>query len=119
VRHIDVWGTGTATRDFLYVEDCARAIVMACERYDGAEPINLGSGREITIANLARLIAELSGFGGEIRFERSKPDGQPRRVLDVSRAERELGFRATTDLVAGLKNTIEWFRAARRQGLAA
>jgi GDP-L-fucose synthase len=119
VRHIDVWGTGTATRDFLYVEDCARAIVMACERYDGAEPINLGSGREITIANLARLIAELSGFGGEIRFERSKPDGQLRRVLDVSRAERELGFRATTDLAAGLKNTIEWFRAARRQGLAA
>jgi GDP-L-fucose synthase len=108
--HIDVWGTGSASREFLYVEDCARAIVLATKHYDGAAPVNLGTGREITIRELAGLIAELSGFRGEIRWDASKPDGQPRRCLDVSRAEQEFGFRAETDFREGLLQTITWYR---------
>jgi GDP-L-fucose synthase len=107
---ITLWGTGTPSREFLYVEDCARAIVMATQRYDKPEPINIGAGREISIRALAELIRELTGFGGELRWDPSKPDGQPRRCLDVSKAEYEFGFRAQTDFRAGLIKTIEWYR---------
>lgn len=110
-RQIEVWGTGSASREFLYVGDCARAILLATEQYDKPEPVNIGAGREITIRDLVHRIAELTGFRGEIVWDHSKPDGQPRRCLDVSRAEREFGFRATTDFVEGLKRTIEWYRA--------
>ena len=108
--HIEVWGSGAASREFLYVEDCARAIVMAAQHYDKPDPVNLGAGREISIRELVELISELSGFRGEIRWDPSKPDGQPRRCLDVSKAEREFGFRARTDFREGLKRTIEWYR---------
>jgi GDP-L-fucose synthase len=108
---IEVWGTGQASREFLYVDDCARAIVLAAERYDKPDPVNIGAGREIRIAELVQLIAELTGFRGRIRWDRSKPDGQPRRCLDVSRAEREFGFRATTSFRDGLRRTVEWYRA--------
>jgi GDP-L-fucose synthase len=108
--HIEVWGTGAASREFLYVEDCARAIVLATQHYDKPGPINLGAGCEISIRELVELIGELSGFRGEIRWNPNKPDGQPRRCLDVSRAEREFGFRAQTDFRAGLRKTIEWYR---------
>ncbi len=108
--HIDVWGTGAASREFLYVEDCARAIVQATQHYDKPEPVNIGAGREISIRELVELISELSGFRGEIRWDPSKPDGQPRRCLDVSRAEREFGFRAQTDFRHGLLKTINWYR---------
>jgi GDP-L-fucose synthase len=107
------WGTGNATREFLFVEDCARAIVLATERYDDPEPVNLGAGFEIGIRDLAELIAEQTGFRGRLVFDRSKPDGQPRRMLDVSRAEKRFGFKATTDFRAGLRRTIDWYRAQR------
>ena len=105
------WGTGNATREFLFVEDCAEAIVRATECYDGAEPVNIGAGFEIAIRDLAVLIAELVGFKGRIAFDASKPDGQPRRCLDTSRAREEFGFTATTDFREGLRRTIEWYRA--------
>ena len=113
-KRIEVWGTGSASREFLYVEDCARAIVLATERYDKPEPVNLGAGREITIRELVEMITELTGFAGEVAWDPTKPDGQPRRCLDVSRAEREFGFRATTNFVDGLRTTVEWYRAERR-----
>jgi GDP-L-fucose synthase len=112
-EEIVVWGTGKATREFLYVEDCAEAIVLAMEKYDGHDPINIGSGFEISIRELAELIAKLTGFKGRIVWDTSKPDGQPRRCLDVTKAEREFGFRAKTDFEEGLKRTIEYFRQAR------
>src|SRR5262245_20449446 len=105
------WGTGNATRDFLYVDDCADAIVKATERYDHPDPINIGAGFEISIRDLAHLIAELVGFGGAIVFDSSKPDGQPRRSLDVSRAREALGFTASTGFREGLTRTIEWYRS--------
>jgi len=105
------WGTGNATREFLFVEDCARAIVLATERYDEPEPVNIGAGFEIGIRDLAELIAEQTGFRGRLVFDRSKPDGQPRRMLDVSRAEKRFGFKATTDFRAGLRRTIDWYLA--------
>jgi GDP-L-fucose synthase len=105
------WGTGNATREFLFVEDCARAIVLATERYDDPEPVNIGAGFEIGIRDLAELIAEQTRFRGRLVFDRSKPDGQPRRMLDVSRAEKRFGFKATTDFRAGLRRTIDWYRA--------
>jgi GDP-L-fucose synthase len=108
--HIDVWGTGSASREFLYVEDCAHAIVLATQHYEKADPVNIGAGREITIREAAELISELSGFRGELRWDAGKPDGQPRRCLDVTKAEREFGFRAQTDFRAGLIKTIEWYR---------
>jgi GDP-L-fucose synthase len=108
--HIEVWGTGTASREFLYVEDAARAIVLATEKYDGPEPVNVGAGFEIKIRDLVELIARLMGFGGEIRWDAGKPDGQPRRCLDTSRAERLFGFRAQTRFEDGLRRTIEWYR---------
>jgi GDP-L-fucose synthase len=107
------WGTGNATREFLFVEDCARAIVLATERYDDPEPVNLGAGFEIGIRDLAELIAAQTGFKGTLAFDRSKPDGQPRRTLDVTRAEKRFGFKATTDFRAGLRRTIDWYRAQR------
>jgi GDP-L-fucose synthase len=107
---IEVWGTGSATREFLYVDDAADGIVLAAEKYNGREPINLGSGREISIRDLVNLIAKETGFDGEIIWDAAKPDGQPRRALDVSRAEALLQFRAKTDFVEGLRRTIEWYR---------
>lgn len=111
--HIDVWGTGSASREFLYVEDCARAIVLATQCYDKPDPVNIGAGSEITIRELVELISELAGFRGEIRWDPTKPDGQPRRCLDVSRAQREFGFRAQTDFREGLLKTIKWYREHR------
>jgi len=113
---IEVWGTGKVSREFLYVEDAAEGIVLATERYDGAEPANLGAGAEITIADLAARIARLSGFGGRIEYDPTRPDGQPRRSLDVSRAERLFGFRAGTPFEEGLRRTIDWYRAHRADG---
>ena len=106
---IDVWGTGKATREFLYVEDAAEGVVLAAERCETGEPVNLGSGMEISIKNLADLICRITGFTGEIRWDTSKPDGQPKRMLDVSRAEKEFGFKAKTNFEEGLKKTIEWY----------
>jgi GDP-L-fucose synthase len=111
---VEVWGTGSATREFLYVEDAAEGVVLAAERYNGPEPVNLGAGREISIRELVALIAEETGFSGEIVWDATKPDGQPRRALDTERAERLFGFRARTDFVDGLRNTIEWYRASLR-----
>lgn len=111
---IEVWGTGSASREFLYVEDCARAIVLASARYERPEPVNLGAGREITIRELVGLIARLTGFRGEIVWDPSKPDGQPRRCLDVSRAEREFGFKASVGFEEGLRRTIDWYLETRR-----
>ena len=107
------WGTGNATREFLFVEDCADAIVTATERYDDPEPVNIGAGFEIGIRELAELVAQLTGFTGTLTFDRTKPDGQPRRMLDVTRAANRFGFRATTDFHTGLRRTIDWFRAHR------
>jgi GDP-L-fucose synthase len=106
---IDVWGTGTATREFLYVEDCAEAILLAAERYDASEPVNIGSGTEIAIRDLAERITELVGVEARIVWDASKPDGQPRRRLDISRAERLFGFRARTSFDEGLRRTVEWY----------
>jgi GDP-L-fucose synthase len=107
--HITAWGTGSASREFLYVEDCAAGIVAALERYDSPEPMNLGSGREINIKALTELVAKLAGFKGAIVWDATKPDGQPRRCLDVSRAKAEIGFTAGTALEDGLAKTIKWF----------
>jgi len=106
---IVVWGTGSATREFLYVEDCAEAIVLATERYDKPDPVNIGAGFEISIKDLVTLIAKLTGFKGKIVWDKTKPDGQPRRMLDTSKAEREFGFRAKVKFDEGLRKTIEWY----------
>ena len=108
-NEVVVWGTGKASREFLYVEDCAEAIVLATERYDKPDPVNIGAGFEITIKELAQLIAKLAGFQGKLVWDTTKPDGQPRRMLDVTRAEREFGFKAKTPFEEGLKKTIEWY----------
>jgi GDP-L-fucose synthase len=105
-----LWGDGSPTREFLYVEDAADAFVLAAERYDGAEPVNLGTGAEISIRALAETIAELTGFGGEIVWDTSMPNGQPRRSLDASKAAQLFGFRAGTELRDGLAKTIAWYR---------
>ncbi len=107
---ITVWGTGKATREFLYVEDCAEGILLAAERYNKSDPVNLGAGFEISIKDLVELIAKLTGFKGEIIWDTSKPDGQPRRRLDITRALKEFGFKAKTSLEEGLRKTIEWYR---------
>jgi GDP-L-fucose synthase len=112
---IVVWGDGTPTREFLYVEDCAEAIVLAAERYNKPDPVNIGAGFEISIKDLAELIVELTGFKGRIAWDTSKPGGQPRRCLDTSRAEREFGFRARTGFEKGLSRTIDWYRFHRSQ----
>ena len=103
------WGTGTATREFLYVEDAAEAIVLGAEKYDKPEPVNLGSGEEISICDLLGRIRELTGFEGTVRWDSTKPDGQPRRYLDTSRARKEFGWSARVGLEEGLRKTVEWF----------
>ncbi len=110
---VTCWGSGTVTREFLYVEDCAEAIVSAAERYDGGEPVNIGSGEEISIAELAEKIRLLTGFVGEIEWDRQRPDGQPRRKLNTDRAEQYFGFRAKTTLEDGLKKTLAGFEGRR------
>ncbi|MDQ4049869.1 MAG: NAD-dependent epimerase/dehydratase family protein, partial [Actinomycetota bacterium] len=107
---VSCWGTGTASREFLYVEDCAEGIVAALERYDGPAPVNLGAASEITIKDLTETIARLTGFEGELEWDRSKPDGQPRRSLDTRRAKELFGFSASTSLEQGLERTIAWYR---------
>ncbi len=109
---VEVWGTGAATREFLYVDDAAEGIVLASERYDGREPVNLGSGEEMSIRELASVIASETGFGGEIVWDASKPDGQPRRALDVTRAAELFDFRARVGFAEGLRRTVEWYRAS-------
>jgi GDP-L-fucose synthase len=109
-REVILWGTGNVSREFLYVEDAAEGILLAAEKYNKPDPINLGTGKEITIKNLAYLIAELVDFHGKIIWDVTKPDGQPRRCLDVNKAEKEFGFKAKTDLKTGLMKTIEWYK---------
>lgn len=110
---IVVWGTGKATREFLYVNDCAEAIILATEQYDTPQPVNIGSGMEISIKDLISLIARFVGFTGKITWDSSKPDGQPRRCLDTTRARNEFGFKAKTSFEEGLKRTIEWYKSSR------
>jgi GDP-L-fucose synthase len=112
-EQVEVWGDGSPTREFVYVEDAARGIVMSAESYDGAEPVNIGSGCEISIKDLVELIARLTGFKGKIAWNTSKPNGQPRRALDVSRAEKYFGFRAQVPFEEGLRRTIEWYGSHR------
>jgi len=112
---ICVWGTGNASREFLYVEDAAEGIALAAERYDRPEPVNLGAGFEITIRDLVELIVTLTGFAGKIIWDASKPDGQPRRMLDVSKAKAEFSFVARTTFADGLQRTIEWYRKMRQE----
>jgi GDP-L-fucose synthase len=106
---IVVWGTGKATREFLYVEDAAEGVLLATKRFNGPEPVNLGAGFEISIKDLVHKIVELTGFGGDIVWDTTKPDGQPRRMLDTARAEKFFGFRAKTDFDTGLRNTVDWY----------
>jgi len=108
-NEVIVWGTGEASREFLYVEDCARAIVLATEMYNKPDPVNIGAGFEITIKDLVYKIKNLIGFEGKIKWDTSKPDGQPRRCLDTSKAEKEFGFKAGTSFDIGLKKAIEWY----------
>jgi GDP-L-fucose synthase len=113
-KELVVWGDGSPTREFLYVEDAADGIVSAAEKYNGSEPVNLGSGYEISIKDLANMIAMLTGFNGSISWDASKPNGQPRRCLDISRAEKYFGFRAQVNFEEGLRRTIEWYRSTLR-----
>ena len=108
--NIEVWGDGSPTREFLYVEDAAEGICLAAERYDSSEPVNLGSGMEISIKDLVHTIKRMTGFTGEIIWDTTKPNGQPRRSLDTSRAEKHFGFRAKTSFEEGLRRTIEWYK---------
>ena len=112
---IDVWGTGSASREFLYVADAAEGITLAAERYDGADPVNLGVGAEITVRDLVTLIARLTRFEGEIRWDATKPDGQPRRALDTRRARERFGFEARPSFEDGLRATIEWYEGSRTE----
>ena len=115
-RFVDVWGTGAASREFLYVDDAARGLILAAERYNKPDPVNLGSGMEISIRDLVALISDLTRYRGEIHWDTTKPDGQPRRCLDVSRAKEEFGFEATMPFREGLKRTIAWYRGQRKDG---
>jgi GDP-L-fucose synthase len=117
-REITLWGDGSPTREFLYVEDCAEGIWLAAQRYDGAEPVNLGTGEELSIRELAELISELTGYDGEIAWDTSRPNGQPRRKLEVSRAEELFGFRAHTGFRDGLERTVAWYRSHRKEAIA-
>ena len=110
LSEVEVWGTGKATREFLYVDDCAEAIVLATERYDKSFPVNVGAGFEISIKDLAEKIKDIMGYSGKIFWNTSKPDGQPRRCLDTSKALNEFGFKAKADFDAGLRKTIEWYK---------
>jgi GDP-L-fucose synthase len=112
---ITVWGTGNASREFLYMEDAAEGIVLAAERYAKPDPVNLGAGFEIKIRDLVELIARLTGFTGRIVWDSGKPDGQPRRMLDVSLAQKEFGFKAKTSFQDGLRRMIEWYQSSKRK----
>ncbi len=112
---LEVWGTGAASREFLFVRDAAEAIVLATERYDDPEPVNIGSGQEITIRDLAHLICDVCGYKGELRWDHSRPDGQPRRCLDTTRAKQAFGFTATTAFREGLRETVAWYEREARQ----
>lgn len=112
-KYIDVWGTGNASREFLYVNDCAEGIVLATEKYDKSGPINLGANREIKIKDLVKTVCKLMDFRGEIHWDKTQPDGQPRRMVDATLAKKEFGFRAETDFEKGLKETIEWYLESR------
>lgn len=112
---VEIWGDGSPTREFIYVEDAAEGILLATERYNGAEPVNIGSGFEISIKDLAELIARLTGYQGKLVWDTSKPNGQPRRALDTSRAEKYFGFRAQVPFEEGLRRTIDWYRAHRTE----
>ena len=115
-QQVSLWGDGSPTREFLYVEDAAEGILLAAERYNGSEPVNLGAGNEIAIKDLAELVAKLTGFDGQLAWDSSKPNGQPRRGLDVSRAEEFFGFRAKMPFEQGLQRTIAWYRERQGQG---
>jgi GDP-L-fucose synthase len=115
-KEVMVWGTGKASREFLYVEDAARAIILATEKYDKSDPVNIGAGFEIKIKDLVELIADITGFQGKIKWDTTKPDGQPRRCLDVSRAKKEFGFEAKTDFRKGIEKTIEWYKSQLSSG---
>jgi len=108
-KEVVVWGTGKPTREFLYVEDAVEGILLACERYDKPDAVNLGSAFEISIKDLAQLIKKLTGFKGKLSWDKTKPDGQPKRKLDISMAQKEFGFSAKTTFEKGLKNTIDWY----------
>jgi len=112
-----LWGDGTPTREFLYIEDAVDGLLLVAEQYNSSEPVNLGSGNEISIKNLAEMIACLTGFEGELVWDTTKPNGQPRRALDVNRAKQLFGFRAETSLKEGLKRTVEWYQANKKQGI--
>jgi GDP-L-fucose synthase len=112
-RNIVLWGDGSPTREFLYVDDAAEGLLLAAERYDSSDPVNIGSGEEISIRDLARLVAAEVQFGGEILWDASKPNGQPRRCLDVERARRLFGFRASHSFAEGLARTVAWFLGQR------
>jgi GDP-L-fucose synthase len=116
--HIEVWGTGSASREFLYVDDAAEGLVLAAERYDGADPVNLGTDEELPIRDLVGLIAAATGFGGEIRWDTSKPDGQPRRRVDPSRAASSFGFKAEVPFAEGLRRTVDWYLAHRAEAVS-
>jgi GDP-L-fucose synthase len=118
VDQIEVWGTGSASREFLYVDDAAEGIVLAAERYDGADPVNLGANREMPIKELVEVIVEVVGYEGEIVWDTSKPDGQPRRRVDASRAHELFGFEASTPFIDGLRATVDWYLANRAEAEA-
>ncbi len=109
-KSVEVWGTGSASREFFYVDDCARGIIMATQKYDGQDPVNFGAGSEITVKDLAEKIKKMTDFTGELVWDISKPDGQPRRCLDVNRAKQQFGFIAEMDFDEGLKRTIDWYQ---------
>ncbi len=110
--YIEAWGSGNASREFLYVEDCAEGILLAAQNYNESDPVNLGNGREVTIRELLDMIVKLTEFKGEVRWQHNKPDGQPRRQLDVTLAREKFGFESTTTLEEGLRRTIEWYKAS-------
>jgi len=114
-KHINVWGTGKASREFLYVEDCAEGIVSATEKYNKSDPVNLGANREIKIKELVKLLCKLMDFKGEVRWDKTKPDGQPRRMVDATLAKKGFGFKSKTDFEEGLKKTIAWYEAVQNK----